>query len=42
MSDFVTHTKPLRETGRYNENLFGKVVDGNVMIDRAYSMVMVA
>lgn len=42
VSDFVTHTKPLRETANYRENLFGKVVDGNVMIDRAYGMLMVA
>ena len=39
MSDFATHAKPLRETKKYKENLFLKTVEGNAMIDRAYSMV---
>lgn len=39
VSDFATHGKPLRESGNRKENLFAKVMDGSVMVDRAYSMV---
>lgn len=39
VSDFATHSKPLRETANYKENLFARIVDGNVLIDRAYEMV---
>jgi len=42
VSDFATHAKPLRETKKYKENLFLKTVEGNAMIDRAYSMVKMA
>lgn len=42
VSDFATHAKPLRERANYRENLFAKTVDGNVMIDRAYTMVKAA
>ncbi len=38
-SDFATHSKPLRETENFKENLFAKTVDGNVLIDRAYELV---
>lgn len=39
VSDFVTHSKPLRESSNYKENLFMKVMDGSSMIDKAYQMV---
>lgn len=42
VSDFATHSKPLRETANYKENLFARTVEGNVMIDRAYEMVKAA
>lgn len=42
VSDFATHTKPLRERANYKENLFAKTVDGNPLIDRAYQMVLAA
>ena len=42
VSDFATHSNPLRRTANYNENLFGRNVDGNPIIDRAYQMVKAA
>ena len=42
VSDFATHSKPLRETANYKENLFARTVDGNSMIDKAYNMVLAA
>lgn len=42
VSDFATHTKPLRRTANYNENLFARTVDGNPLIDRAYQLVKAA
>ena len=42
VSDFATHSRPLRETANYKENLFARTVDGNSMIDKAYSMVLEA
>ncbi|MFT4105536.1 MAG: DUF932 domain-containing protein [Lacrimispora sp.] len=39
VSDFVTHSKPLRERVNYRESLFAKTVDGNPMLDRAYAMM---
>ena len=42
ISDFATHAKPLRETKSYKENLFSKTVEGNALIDRAYSLLKTA
>lgn len=42
VSDFATHSRPLRETANYKENLFARTIDGNSMIDRAYNMVLAA
>lgn len=42
VSDFATHSRPLRERANYRESLFAKTVDGNPLIDRAYQMVMAA
>lgn len=39
VSDFATHSKPLRETNNFKENLFAKTTDGNALIDKAYEMV---
>lgn len=42
VSDFATHAKPLRETKNYRENLFGRTIEGNALIDRAYGMMRAA
>ncbi len=42
VSDFATHSKPLRETANYKENLFMRTMDGNAMIDKAYRLVKAA
>ncbi|MDE6664260.1 MAG: DUF945 domain-containing protein [Lachnospiraceae bacterium] len=42
VSDFATHSKPLRRTDKYNENLFIRTMDGNPMIDKAYQIVKAA
>ncbi len=39
VSDFATHSKPLREHSNYRQSLFSKTVDGNVMLDKAYALV---
>lgn len=39
VSDFATHSRPLRRTANYNENLFIRTMDGNPMVDRAYQLV---
>ena len=36
------HSKPLRRTARYKENLFSKTVEGNPLIDKAYQIVSAA
>ena len=42
VSDFATHADPLRKTANYQENLFGRTIDGNPLIDRAYQLVCAA
>ncbi|MCD8371598.1 MAG: DUF945 domain-containing protein [Clostridiales bacterium] len=42
VSDFATHAKPIRERSNYRESLFGRTVDGNAMIDKAYAMMKTA
>lgn len=39
VSDFATHADPLRKTANYKENLFGRTIDGNPLIDKAYQLV---
>ena len=39
VSDFATHANPLRRSANYKENLFGRTVDGNPLIDKAYMLV---
>ena len=40
VSDFATHSRPLRVTSNYKENIFDKTVSGNPMIDQAYRMML--
>ena len=42
VSDFATHAKPLRETASYRENMFGKTMEGNPLIDKAYELIEAA
>ena len=42
VSDFATHSSPLRKTANYNENLFARTIDGNPLIDKAYQLVRAA
>lgn len=42
VSDFATHAKPLRRTSNYQERMFGKTIDGNPIIDRAYQLMCAA
>lgn len=42
VSDFATHSEPLRKTANYKENLFIRTMDGNPMIDKAYQLVSAA
>lgn len=39
VSDFATHSKPLRERKNFKESLFARTVEGNAMIDKAYELV---
>lgn len=42
VSDFATHSKPLRETKNYRETLFNKTIEGNPITDKAFKLVMAA
>lgn len=42
VSDFATHSSPLRRTANYKENLFARTVEGNPLIDKAYQLVKAA
>lgn len=42
VSDFATHAEPLRKTSNYKENIFGRTIDGNPLIDKAYRMMQAA
>lgn len=42
VSDFATHSEPLRRRENYKESLFAKTVEGNAMIDKAYELVKAA
>lgn len=39
MSDLVTHATPKRNTASYNENRWGKIMDGHVMMDQFVALV---
>lgn len=38
VSDFATHSDPIRRTSNYKEQLFARTVDGNPLIDKTYKM----
>ena len=40
VSDFATHSQPLRRTASYQENIFLKTIEGNPIIDRAYQLMV--
>lgn len=42
VSDFATHSEPLRKTANYKENLFARTIEGNPLIDKAYQMILAA
>lgn len=42
VSDFATHSNPLRRTANYKENLFARTAEGNPLIDKAYQMMCAA
>lgn len=42
VSDFATHSNPLRRTANYKENLFARTAEGNPLIDKAYQIVCAA
>ena len=39
-SDFTTHVAPKRATANYKEKNFGKVLDGNVILDQMFFKMM--
>ena len=39
VSDFETHSRPLRETATYRENLVERSLDGNRLVDKAMKLV---
>ena len=41
VSDFATHSKPLRERKNFKESLFARTIDGNAMIDKAYELSLI-
>jgi len=40
--DFSTHAKPLRKTPSYKENLFMRILEGNLLIDNANKLIIVS
>lgn len=42
VSDFATHSQPLRETKNYRETLFNKTIEGNPITDKAFKLIMAA
>lgn len=42
VSDMAYHSKPLRQTKNYNENLFKKTIDGLPVLDKTYQMILSA
>lgn len=39
VSDFATHSEPLRKRKNYQEALFSKAIDGHILIDKAYQVL---
>ena len=42
ISDYATHSAPLRNTANYRENLFIKTIEGHPVIDKAHNLVKAA
>lgn len=42
VSDFATHSEPLRRRAGYRESLFLRTVEGNPLLDKAYEMAKAA
>ncbi len=42
VSDFATHSRPIRETKNYREIMFNKTIEGNPLTDKAYKMLLTA
>lgn len=42
VSDFATHSNPIRKTGNYAENRMLRTIGGNRLIDLAYKMILAA
>ena len=42
VSDFATHSEPLRKTANYRDQIFHRTIEGNPMIDKAYRLVKAA
>ena len=42
VSDYATHAEPIRRTANFQETLFGRTIEGNPMIDKAYKMLCAA
>ena len=39
VSDFVTHSEPIRRTAKYKENRFADIISGNTLIDKAINII---
>ncbi|MCL2775856.1 MAG: DUF932 domain-containing protein [Oscillospiraceae bacterium] len=42
VSDYATHSTPIRNTANYRENLFMKTLEGHPIIDKAHSLIRAA
>ena len=42
VSDYATHSTPIRNTANYRENLFIKTLEGHPMIDKAHALIKAA
>ena len=42
ISDYATHSTPIRNTANYQENLFMKTLEGHPVIDKAHALVKAA
>lgn len=39
VADYVDHTEPMRRTKNYNQNNWGKIMNGHPILDKAFAMV---
>ena len=42
VSDFATHSEPIRRRENYNETLFNRTVEGSPIVDKAYGLLKAA